>query len=83
MKIKVKVIPTERIEVLSPDGKSCGKLNEVEFLDLRCQIKDTGTKGFHFYYKGEKIYIRKDGLLSKWIPLFMDSVEKYNYLLGL
>ena len=38
-KIKVKVIPPETIEVFNPDGTSWGKLNEIEFLDLRCQIK--------------------------------------------
>lgn len=80
--IKIKVIEPETVEVFSSIG-SCGKLNELEFLDLRCQIKKHNKSGFYFYYDGEKIYIRKDGLLSKWCPIFTASIEKYNYLLGL
>lgn len=82
-KIKIKVIPQELIEVFAPDGSSCGKLNELEFLDLRCQIKKYKASGFYLYYDADKIYINRNGLLSKWIPLFTESIEKYNYLLNI
>lgn len=82
-KIKIKVIPQEVIEVFTPDGSSCGKLNEIEFLDLRCQIKKFKIRGFYLYYNAEKVYINRNGLLSKWIPIFTESIDKYNYLLNL
>ena len=81
--LKIKVIPQETVEVFSPNGSSCGKLNELEFLDLRCQIKKFKKRGFYLYYDAEKVFINKDGMLSKWIPLFTESIEMYNYLLGL
>jgi hypothetical protein len=82
-KIKVKVIPPETIEVFNPDGTSWGKLNEIEFLDLRCQIKKYKAKGFYIYYNGDKVLINTDGMLSKYVPIFIDSIYKYNYLLGI
>lgn len=82
-KIKIKVIEPELIEVFYSDGTSCGKLNELEFLDLRCQIKKFKAVGFYIYYNGDKIYINKNGLLSKWVPVFTESIDKYNYLLNL
>lgn len=82
-KIKIKVIPQEVIEVFTPDGDSCGKLNEIEFLDLRCQIKRFKTRGFYLYHNAERIYINRNGLLSKWVPIFTESIDKYNYLLNL
>ena len=81
--IKVKVIPPETIEVFGPDGSSYGSLNEVEFLDLRCQIKKFKKRGFYIYYDGEKVLIRPNGFLGKYVPIFVDSIHKYNYLLGL
>jgi len=82
-KIKVKVIPPETIEVFNPDGTSWGKLNEIEFLDLRCQIKKYKAKGFYIYYNGNKVLINTDGMLSTYVPIFIDSIYKYNYLLGI
>lgn len=82
-KIKVKVIPPETIEVFNPDGTSWGKLNEIEFLDLRCQIKKYKAKGFYIYYNGDKVLINTDGMLSTYVPIFVDSIYKYNYLLGI
>lgn len=82
-KIKVKVIAPETIEVFNSDGTSWGKLNEIEFLDLRCQIKKYKTKGFYIYYNGDKVLINTDGMLSTYVPIFIDSVYKYNYLLGI
>ena len=82
-KIKVKVIPPETIEVFNPDGTSWGKLNEIEFLDLRCQIKKYKAKGFYIYYNGDKVLINTDGMLSTYVPIFIDSIYKYNYLLGI
>lgn len=80
--VKIKVIEPETVEVFNSAG-SCGYLNELEFLDLRCQIKKNKKSGYFFYYEGDKIYINKDGLLSKWCSIFTASIEKYNYLLGL
>ena len=34
-KIKIKVITPEVIEVFSPDGISCGTLNEIEFFRFK------------------------------------------------
>lgn len=82
-KIKVKVITPETIEVFNSDGTSCGKLNEIEFLDLRCQIKKYKAKGFYIYYNGDKVMINTNGMLSTYVPIFIDSVYKYNYLLGI
>lgn len=82
-KIKIKTILPETVEVFSEKGNSLGKLNEMEFLDLRCQIKKYKIRGFYIYYDAEKIYIKKDGLLSKYVPIFVDSIYKYNYLLGM
>ncbi len=82
-KIKVKVITPETIEVFNPDGTSWGKLNEIEFLDLRCQIKKYKAKGFYIYYNGDKVFINSNGMLSKYVPIFVDSIYKYNYLLGI
>jgi hypothetical protein len=82
-KIKIKVIEPETVEVFGPDGSSYGKLNELEFLDLRCQIKKNKQRGFYIYYKGDKIGIRKDGLMERYVPIFVDSIYKYNYLLGI
>lgn len=82
-KIKIKVIPPETIEVFNPDGTSWGKLNEIEFLDLRCQIKKYKAKGFYIYYNGDKVLINTDGMLSTYVPIFIDSIYKYNYLLGI
>ncbi len=81
--IKVKVIPPETIEVFGPDGSSYGKLNELEFLDLRCQIKKLKKRGFYIYYEGEKIMIGKNGLLEKYTPIFTSNLVKYNYLLNI
>lgn len=82
-KIKIKVIKTERVEVFSPNGSSCGKLNEIEFLDLRCQIKKHKVRGFYFYHEGKKIRLKTDGFLSEWVPVFSASIKLYNYILGL
>lgn len=82
-KIKVKVIAPETVEVFNPDGTSWGKLNEIEFLDLRCQIKKYKAKGFYIYYNGDKVFINNNGMLSKYVPIFTDSIYKYNYLLGI
>lgn len=82
-KIKIKVITPEVIEVFSPDGISCGNLNEIEFLDLRCQIKKYKIRGFYIYHSGDKVFINNNGMLSKYVPIFVDSIYKYNYLLGI
>lgn len=82
-KIKVKVITPETIEVFNSDGTSWGKLNEIEFLDLRCQIKKYKAKGFYIYYNGDKVMINTNGMLSAYVPIFIDSIYKYNYLLGI
>jgi hypothetical protein len=82
-KIKVKVITPETVEVFNPDGTSWGKLNEIEFLDLRCQIKKYKAKGFYIYYNGDKVLINTNGMLSTYVPIFTDSIYKYNYLLGI
>ena len=58
-------------------------LNEIEFLDLRCQIKKYKAKGFYIYYNGDKVFINSNGMLSKYVPIFIDSIYKYNYLLGI
>lgn len=82
-RIRIKVIEPEVVEVFGPEGSSCGKLNEIEFLDLRCQIKKYKAKGFYIYYNGDKVMINTDGMLSAYVPIFIDSVYKYNYLLGI
>lgn len=82
-KIKIKVIKPETIEVFSPEGTSYGNLNELEFLDLRCQIKKNKLDGFYIYYKGDKILIDNNGFLHKYVPLFQDSIHQYNYILGI
>ena len=82
-KIKIKVIPVETIEVFSPNGSSCGRLNEIEFLDLRCQIKKHKVRGFYLYHDGKKIYINTNGFLSEWVPIFTSSIDLYNYILGI
>ncbi len=82
-KIKIKVITPETVEVFNPDGTSWGKLNEIEFLDLRCQIKKYKAKGFYIYYNGDKVLINTNGMLSTYVPIFIDSIYKYNYLLGI
>lgn len=81
--IKIKVIKPETVEVFSPDGTSCGELNETEFLDLRCQIKRFRKTGFYVYHNAEKIMIRRDGFLEKSLPIFITNLEKTNYLLGI
>ena len=80
-KVKIKVITPEVIEVFSPDGISCGTLNEIEFLDLRCQIKKHKIRGFYIYHNGDKVFINNNGMLSKYVPIFVDSIYKYNYLI--
>lgn len=82
-KIKIKVINPEVVEVFSSDGTSCGHLNELEFLDLRCQIKKYKAKGFYIYNNGNKIFINSNGLFSEYVPIFTDSIYKYNYLLNI
>ncbi len=82
-KITVKVIEPETIEVFSPDGTSCGKLNETEFLDLRCQIKKFRKSGFYVYYNANKIMIRKDGFMERTIPVFVQNLRMLDYLLEL
>ena len=82
-KIKIKTILPETVEVFSEKGNSLGKLNEMEFLDLRCQIKKYKIRGFYIYYDAEKVYIKKDGLLSKYVPIFEGDIYKRNYLLGI
>lgn len=81
--INVKVIKPETIEVINPFGKSCGHLNEMEVLHLRCQIKNARQWGYYFYYKGEKIEIKNDGMFSKHIDLFTSDIPMRNYLLGI
>ena len=82
-KITVKVIEPETIEVFSPDGTSCGRLNETEFLDLRCQIKKFRKSGFYVYHNANKIMIRKDGFMERTIPVFVQNLRMLDYLLGL
>lgn len=79
--IKVKVIPSETIEVFAPDGSSYGKLNEAEWIDLRYQIKKRKAQGYYVYYNADKIYIQPNGYLEKTIPLFELDIEKLKYLL--
>lgn len=81
--INVKVITPETIEVINPFGKSCGELNELELLDLRCQIKNANQWGYHFYYKGERVDIRNDGMFGKRVDLFTKDITMRNYLLGI
>lgn len=82
-RIRIKVIEPEVIEVFGPDGTSWGKLNETEFLDLRCQIKKFKKSGYYIYYNGDKIMINRDGFLNKYVPIFVTNIYKMNYLLGI
>ena len=82
-KIKIRVIKPERIEVFGPNGDSCGKLNELEFLDIRCQIKKHKESGFYVYHNAEKVEILPNGQLAKYLPIFEEAIYKRNYLLGI
>lgn len=81
--IRIKTIIPETVEVFSEKNISVGTLNEMEFLDLRCQIKSKKIRGFYIYHDGEKVYINKNGMLSKYVPIFEGDIYKRNYLLGI
>lgn len=81
--IKARIIEPETIEVFGPKGDSFGKLNELEVLDLRCQIKRNKAKGYYVYHNAEKVFIGSDGNFSKYIPIFEQGIKERNYLLGI
>lgn len=82
-KVRVKVYKQPRLEVFDRFGNSYGKLNELELLDLRCQIKRHSITGFYVYQDAEKIFIQSDGFFSKHIRAFDTDIEMRNYLLGI
>lgn len=80
---KIRTIIPATLEIFTPTGKSCGELNELEVLDLRCSIKRHKLVGYYFYYKGEKIKILPTGFYSKDVNLFTQDIIMRNYLLGI
>lgn len=81
--IKVNRIEPETVEVFTPEGTSLGKLNEEEFIDLRCQIKKNKAKGYYIYWNDKKVDILPDGFLNGRTDLFTSLMRKYDYLLDL
>lgn len=63
--IHIKKIEPFTTEWFDPKGSSIGFLNLFEMTDLRIQVKKTQVEGYHTFFEGKKIFIRKDGHLSQ------------------
>lgn len=50
--------------------------NEIEFNDIRIQIKSQNVKGYYFVYNERKIEIDPDGNIDKWPDGFFDTAHK-------
>lgn len=68
--IKVKKIIPPLVDLYSPDGFYLGTLNEYEFLDARCQIKENQETGYFIIFNGEKIKLDRNGT-EEYSPIGM------------
>lgn len=64
--IKVNKYEPQTVEHFDPDDNSLGFLNELENLDLMCQIAEEKAEGYYLIFNDEKVFIRSNGKLDRW-----------------
>lgn len=52
--IQVNKIPTQTVELFSPDGTSLGHINDHELTDIKIQICQHDAEGYYIVFGGEK-----------------------------
>lgn len=83
--IVYKEIPTQKVEVYSPDGVFFALVNEYELYDIRLQIKNQEVEGYYILFPVDGVMNRIDinikGQLSDWPKGFFDMTDYYLQLL--
>jgi len=64
--IEIKKYPEVTYTHFDPEGNVIGVFNELENLDLRCQIAEQKLSGYYLYYKGMKLFIDENGQIVVW-----------------
>jgi len=70
-------------ELYNPDGKWMWRINsELEFNDVRIQIKNQKLTGYYVYFKGQRHEIDSDGrLITRQVGLFDTASNQMRALL--
>lgn len=84
--IKVNKIKPQIVRCFSPDKECLGFLNEYEFLDLCCQIKEKSLSGYYFVFEAVSYQItntgrvenRPEGLFEKMYELLGRLMDTKN-----
>jgi len=80
--IKINKIKIPEVDLYSPEGTHLGLLNEYEFLDARCQIKESQLWGYYAMFEGSKILIDRNGTFKEYpIGMFDQLANLYMRIL--
>lgn len=80
--MRILPITPPEIDCYDPNNNYMGHLNEYEFTELRCKIKERSLDGYYCYFKpnrlieGKKIFIKSDGDLEYWPEGLFDQLSK-------
>lgn len=64
--IKVNKYEPQVVEHFDSDDNSLGFLNDLESLDLRCQIAEEKAEGYYLIFNDKKVSIRSNGRVEYW-----------------
>lgn len=68
MEIKINYFDREYVKLFSPDDEFIDDIDELQLLDIQCQICEKSLSGYYLLYNnGEKGYIDSDGEID-YIP---------------
>lgn len=84
-KIEIRCIRNKPVKIFNPDGTLlCETDNDLQFNDIRIQIKDQKLEGYYLEFEGERSNIDSDGGVCNWMKgLFSTSTDQLNYLFGI
>ena len=79
--IQVNKYEHQVVEHFDSDDNSLGFLNELEHLDLRCQIAEEKAEGYYLIFNDEKVFIRSNGKIEQWsIDLYDTNLMLFSRL---
>lgn len=82
MEIEINYFDEEYVKLFSPDGDFIDDINELQLLDIQCQICKRGLSGYYLLYNnGEKGNIDSNGEINH-MPDYVFN-KRHNTLLRL
>ncbi len=76
MAIEVRNVEMPTHELFTPSGESMGFINELQFMDIRVQIRTEKIDGYHVAFGDQLVFIDKNGRLRDWPENFFDAYER-------